>query len=160
MARGSVVKRPSGNYAIVYYIGGKQKWETIGPSRREAERALTARKREVDTGAWREPTDLTLADYAASWLARRDPSLVSAHDRRGPHGRGRLASSTFREYRRSLDLYVLPVLGARRLSSLRPDDIDDLIASLEAAGRAAGTIRNAITPVRKMLPTRSGRGSS
>jgi hypothetical protein len=31
------------------YVGGKQKWETIGPSRREAERALTARKREVDT---------------------------------------------------------------------------------------------------------------
>ena len=50
MARGSIVKRKSGNYAIVYYVGGKQKWETIGPSRREAERALTARKREVDTG--------------------------------------------------------------------------------------------------------------
>ena len=63
MARGSIVKRPSGNYAIVYYVGGKQKWETIGPSRREAERALTARKREVDTGAWREPSSETLASY-------------------------------------------------------------------------------------------------
>ncbi len=50
MARGSIIKRQSGNYAIVYYVDGKQKWETIGPSRREAERALTARKREVDTG--------------------------------------------------------------------------------------------------------------
>jgi hypothetical protein len=36
MARGSIVKRPGGNYAIVYYVDGKQKWETIGPSRREA----------------------------------------------------------------------------------------------------------------------------
>ena len=44
MARGSIVKRRSGNYAIVYYVDGKQRWETIGPSRREAERALTARK--------------------------------------------------------------------------------------------------------------------
>jgi hypothetical protein len=44
MARGSIVKRKSGNYAIVYYVSGKQKWETIGPSRREAERALTARE--------------------------------------------------------------------------------------------------------------------
>src|SRR6266511_5874081 len=57
MARGSIVKRRSGNYAIVYYVDGRQKWETIGPSRREAERALTARKREVDTGTWREPSD-------------------------------------------------------------------------------------------------------
>lgn len=64
MARGSIVRRPSGNYAIVYYLGGKQKWETIGPSRREAERALTARKREVDTGTWREPSSETLAAYA------------------------------------------------------------------------------------------------
>jgi hypothetical protein len=45
MARGSIVRRPSGNYAIVYYVGGKQKWETIGPSRREAERALTEEAR-------------------------------------------------------------------------------------------------------------------
>src|SRR6266581_3611837 len=64
MARGSIVKRRSGNYAIVYYVDGKQKWETIGPSRREAERALTARKREVDTGTWREPSSETLASYA------------------------------------------------------------------------------------------------
>jgi hypothetical protein len=69
MARGSIVKRCSGNYAIVYYVDGKQRWETIGPSRREAERALTARKREVDTGAWREPSSETLATYAERWLA-------------------------------------------------------------------------------------------
>ena len=64
MARGSVVKRRSGNYAIVYYVDRKQKWETIGPSRREAERALTARKREVDTGTWRELTSETLGATA------------------------------------------------------------------------------------------------
>src|SRR5437667_6572424 len=77
MARGSIVKRRSGNYAIVYYVSGKQKWETIGPSRREAERALTARKREVDTGTWREPSSETLATYAERWLAHRDPARVS-----------------------------------------------------------------------------------
>jgi hypothetical protein len=78
MARGSIVKRRSGNYAIVYYVDGKQKWETIGPSRREAERALTARKREVDTGSWREPSAETLTAYAERWLAHRDPARVAA----------------------------------------------------------------------------------
>src|SRR5919201_1201565 len=145
MARGSIVKRPSGNYAIVYYVDGKQKWETIGPGRREAERALTARKREVDTGTWREPSSETLSSYAERWLANRDPS-------RGVRtGRTRLAPSTFEQYRLSLRAHVLPRLGRRSLSSLRTDDVDRLIAELEAEGKAPGTVRNVVVPLRKML---------
>jgi integrase len=145
MARGSIVRRPSGNYAIVYYVGGKQKWETIGPSRREAERALTARKREVDTGTWREPSSETLASYAARWLARRDP-------RRVDHGgRTRLSPSTFDLYRLNLRRHVLPRLGDHALSSLRTEDVDRLIAELEAEGKAPGTVRNIVVPLRKLL---------
>src|SRR6478672_3219187 len=121
MARGSIVKRRSGNYAIVYYIDGKQKWETIGPSRREAERALTARKREVDTGTWREPSGETLASYAERWLERRDPSGASGL-------RGRLAPSTYEAYRINLRLHVLPRLGSRTLTSLHVQDVDELVA--------------------------------
>jgi integrase len=145
MARGSIVKRSSGNYAIVYYVGGKQKWETIGPSRREAERALTARKREVDTGTWREPSSETLASYAERWLAHRDPARV------GGGGRTRLSPSTFEGYRLNLRRHVIPRLGERTLSSLRTDDVDRLIAELEADGKAPGTVRNVIVPLRKML---------
>lgn len=150
MARGSIVRRPSGNYAIVYPVGGKQKWETVGPSRRDAERALTARMRELATGAWREPSKLTLAEYAAAWLARRDPGS-DPRDGGGRPERRRLATSTFREYRRSLELYILPRLGREPLASLRPADVDELIAQLEAEGRAPGTVRNAIAPLRKLL---------
>ena len=145
MARGSIVKRSSGNYAIVYYVGGKQKWETIGPSRREAERALTARKREVDTGAWREPSSETLASYAERWLAHRDPARV------GGSARTRLSPSTFQGYHLNLRRHVLPHLGDRMLSSLRTEDFDRLIAELEATGKAPGTVRNVIVPLRKML---------
>jgi integrase len=145
MARGSIVKRPSGNYAIVYYVGGKQKWETIGPSRREAERALTARKREVDTGTWREPSSETLASYAERWLAHRDPARV------GGGGRTRLSPSTYEGYRLNLRRHVLPRLGGQAFSSLRTDDVDSLIAELEAEGKAPGTVRNVIVPLRKML---------
>jgi integrase len=145
MARGSIVKRPSGNYAIVYYVDGKQKWETIGPSRRDAERALTARKREVDTGTWREPSGETLTSYAQRGLAHRDPARVASA------GRTRLAPSTFEGYRLNLRRHVLPRLGARTLSSLRTEDIDRLIAELEAEGKAPGTVRNVVVPLRKML---------
>ncbi len=145
MARGSIVKRPSGNYAIVYYVGGKQKWETIGPSRREAERALTARKREVDTGTWREPSSETFTSYAERWLAHRDPARV------GGGGRTRLSPSTFEGYRLNLRRHVLPRLATRTLSSLRTEDVDRLIAELEADGKAPGTVRNVIVPLRKLL---------
>lgn len=145
MARGSIVRRSSGNYAIVYYVGGRQKWETIGPSRRDAERALTARKREVDTGTWREPSSETLASYAERWLAHRDPARV------GGGGRTRLSPSTFEGYRLNLRRHVLPRLGDRALSSLRTEDVDRLIADLEADGKAPGTVRNVIVPLRKML---------
>ena len=145
MARGSIVKRSSGNYAIVYYVGGKQKWETIGPSRREAERALTARKREFDTGARREPSSETLDSYEERWLAHRDPARVSGGVRT------RLSPSTFEGYRLNMRRHVLPRLGGRALSSLRTEDIDRLIAELEAEGNAPGTVRNVIVPLRKML---------
>ncbi len=145
MARGSIVRRPSGNYAIVYYVGGKQKWETIGPSRREAERALTARKREVDTGTWRELSSETLASYAERWLAHRDPARV------GGGGRARLSPSTFEGYRLNVRRHVLPRLGRRTLSSLRTEDVDRLIADLEAEGKSPGTVRNVVVPLRKLL---------
>lgn len=145
MARGSIVKRSSGNYAIVYYVDGKQRWETIGPSRRDAERALTARKREVDTGTWREPSSETLGVYAERWLAHRDPARI------GGSRRTRLSPATFEGYRLNVRKHVLPRLGARTLSSMRTEDVDRLIADLEAEGKAPGTVRNVVVPLRKML---------
>lgn len=146
MARGSVVKKPSGNYAIRYYgADGRRRFETIGPSKADAQRALTARLRELDTGSWREPSVETLASYASTWLEQRDPANVPAG------GRGRLATSTFAEYRRALAQRVLPELGARPLASLRTADVDALVVALERDGLAAGTVRNTITPLRKLL---------
>src|SRR5262249_46691830 len=137
--RGGIVRRGD-TFAIRYYgADGRRHLETIGVGKegeRAAERALTARLRELDTGQWREPSDQTVAEYAERWLERRS---------------GRAASSTLAEYRRSLRLYVLPHIGGRTLADLRPVHVDGLVAELELDGRAAGTIRNAITPLRKML---------
>ncbi len=151
MARGQILKRKSGSYAIRYFDpDGRRHYETIGADRRQAERALNARLHDLDTGAWREPSRETLSDYASRWLARHDPSRTPT-GREGRLGRSRLAPSTHREYRRALELHVLPRLGNRALASLRPADIDQLIAQLEESGRAPGTIRNTITPLRKLL---------
>lgn len=46
---------------------------------------------------------------------------------------------------------MLPRLGSRPLSTLTTRDVDQLIAELEAEGRAPGTIRNVLVPLRKAL---------
>ena len=44
MARGSIIKRSSGAYAIRYWdLTGRRHYETIGSSRRDAARALASR---------------------------------------------------------------------------------------------------------------------
>lgn len=155
MTRGSVVKRPSGQYAIVYRRGGRQIWQTVGRNREAAETLLRDVMSDVTAeqveerrarlrGTFRKPTEERLDVYARRWLERRNPERVR-------RGRTRLAPSTFCEYRRSLELHVLPRLGALPLASLTTEDVDDLIDSMEKEGKAAGTIRNAVTPLRKLL---------
>jgi integrase len=152
MARGQIIKRASGSYAIRYFDhSGERHYETIGRDRRAAERALSQRMRELDTGAWTEPSSETLTDYAKRWLERRDPSRVATTNERRRFSRGRVSHATHREYRRVLDLHVLPILGHRALATIRPVDVDDLIAHLEERGLAAGTVRNIIAPLRKLL---------
>jgi integrase len=65
--------------------------------------------------------------------------------------RTRLQPSTFEQYASVLERHVFPRLGTRPLASLRTADIDALIHDLEAEGRAPGTVRNVIVPLRKML---------
>lgn len=152
MGRGQIIKRSSGSYAIRYFDrSGQRHYETIGRDRRAAERLLTQRMRELDTGRWQEPSDELLADYAIRWLRRRDPTRLKTEDDGMHFTRGRLSHATHREYRRALELHILPTLGQRPLVSLASGDVDDLIAQLEERGAAPGSIRNTICPLRKLL---------
>ena len=150
MARGQVLKRKSGSWAIRYFDpDGRRHYETIGADRHQAERALSACLRELDSGSWREPSRETLADYADRWLSRRDPSRTPT-GRKGRLGRSRLAPPPIASTGAPSNCTSSP-LGRCAVTSLRAEDIDQLIADLEEQGRAPGTIRNTITPLRKLL---------
>src|SRR6266480_122492 len=100
MARGQVLKRPSGSYAIRYFDpAGRRHYETAGRNRRDAEALLAHRLHQQQTRPWQQATRETLAEFAARWLERRDPDK-SPDQREGRHARTRLAPSTHREYRR------------------------------------------------------------
>ena len=151
MGRGQILKRASGSYAIRYHDpAGRRHYETAGRSRREAERLLAHRLDQQHSQPWQPASQETLADYAGRWLQRRNPNNTAAPPD-GRQQRTRLAPSTHREYRRALELHILPTLGALPLAGITAAQIDQLIATLEDEGRAAGTIRNTITPLRKLL---------
>lgn len=84
-------------------------------TRGAAEGWLAVEHGKVVAGTWAPPTPwpsgpvpavLTLAQYAEDWLTRRE-----------------LRARTRAHYRRLLDRFVLPDLGARPLRSLRPADV-------------------------------------
>lgn len=80
MARGSIVKRSSGNYAIVYYIDGKQKWQTLpGATKKEAEKVLSDINGAVYRGEYQDKNiafDKLTHDWLASLKAQVKPSTL------------------------------------------------------------------------------------
>src|SRR6266516_2952629 len=98
MARGQVLKRASGSYAIRYFDpAGRRHYETAGRSRRDAEALLAHRLHQQQNQPWQQTSRETLAEYSERWLERRDPAK-SGDQREGRHARTRLSPSTHREY--------------------------------------------------------------
>lgn len=142
MARGSISTRTAKSGAVTHYIhyrtaDGTQVKKAVGPSLRAAERALTAALAAVDRGELRTVTRETFAEYAERWLAEHRP---------------RVEAGTFADYRKSVEKYLIPALGARKLAAISRAHVRQLVADLVAEGRLANkTVNNAIVPLRLML---------
>ncbi|HEX21230.1 MAG TPA: site-specific integrase [Actinobacteria bacterium] len=68
MARGSIIKRASGNYAIVFYVDGKQKWKTLpGATLKQAERALADIVGSVYEGTYQDK-NIGFNELVDNWL--------------------------------------------------------------------------------------------
>jgi integrase len=120
MARGSVIEY-RGKRGTVYRIkyqdaDGKQCMETIGPDRREAEKALREKVFQVDKG-YRRPKPVTLADVARRWF--EDPSV-----------RRDWRIATVRQYSTTVDRISI-FFGSAKLEDVRPRHIaeyrDDML---------------------------------
>lgn len=58
---------------------------------------------------------------------------------------------TIRTYEHSLDTYVLPVLGHRKVSSLRRADVQGFIEEMRATGASPSTVHNRLDPLRVIV---------
>jgi integrase len=142
MARGSILARKGRAGTVTFYVkyrlaDGTQVKKAVGSSRRDAERALTRALAAIDRGELRAGGGETFAAYATRWLEDHRP---------------RVEPGTHRDYEKSIEKYLIPALGARKLSAVTPGHLRRLVADLASSGRLAPkTINNAIVPLRLML---------
>ena len=139
MARGSVLARTGRDGVVTYSIkyrlaDGTQVKRAIGPSRREAERALTKALAAVDRGGGHEGQPERRSRATREWWLAEHRPRVEAGD-------GSV------DYGNTLQNHLIPYFGKMRLSAITPEHVRAYVAA-----KAAGT-----APVREQPGGRSGR---
>jgi integrase len=128
-------------YEIRYFDSdGRQRWETIYGSLREAE----ARRAELRLRRWRgqrAEADELFHEYAYVWLARQECRL-----------------RTLEGYRWALDCHLVPYFGDRRLGDITADDIAAFIATKRCTGLKGWTISTMLRPLSMLLRQAARRG--
>jgi len=134
MARGSIIKRLykepkngiSHTYVIVYYVGKKQKWETVGPNKKDAERLLSQRLSEIAQGTFFKPSDITFQEFSQKWLESKFQ---------------RVKPSTFRGYQGDLNHHLIPSFGSDFLANINREKIEQVLNKIRGE-RSADTVNN------------------
>ncbi len=115
---GTVLERTSKRNGTVYQIrwrvnGGPAKYETIGPDREEAERALARRLAEVNLGVYRERPEASFHEFASEWFANHKP---------------RLRPATVVDYELTLERHLLPFFADYMLDQIGSELIERYVA--------------------------------
>lgn len=115
--RGSVIARTLKSGQVRYCIKylddtGRQRWETIGPSKREAERALASRIRDVHYGELAPASKVTFAEFIPVWDRQKGREVRRA---------------TMRNYRAHVEHYLEPFFGRRQLRQITLKDVQGFV---------------------------------
>jgi integrase len=130
---GQIIKRGDRTWLVRIFMGrdakGKQTFhhKTIHGTKKDAEQYRNKAIREKDLGTFIEPSPITVDDYMKKWLETA--------------ARPRLRDNTYREYEGLLCRYVSPTLGGKRLSDVRPLDIQSLYTTMSEKNLSARTVR-------------------
>ncbi len=154
MARGSIVKRclvcrrngqtglsPCAHreaiYSIVYRAeNNRQKWETVGPNKKEAEKRLAEINAQLNSGTFHQPTEILFEDFAAKWLEQYAKSAVKI--------------STFKSYSNTIRVQLLPVFKGFPIHKISIESIQRFIAG-SLKERKPKTVNNALILLKTMF---------
>ncbi len=153
MARGCIIKKCSicktrkagsscshkdARYAISYPVGGKRRWETVGPNRHLAERRLAQVLAEIHSGEYLEPKPILFSEFAARWLE--------------DYAAAQTKPSTYETYRLIIGKRFNPIFGNLPLSQITTHRIESFLASsIREQGLAPKTANNGFILLSTML---------
>jgi len=124
---GSIRQRSDGRWEARYTApNGKQK-SVYGKSEAEVTKKLRGVLHEIDSGAWREPSRMTMSEWLEIWLS----------DYQG-HTTGR----TVETYRCIVRKHFIPTFGMVKVGKLSQMHVRRMVADLQRAGRSTSTIRH------------------
>jgi integrase len=115
---GQIINRGNDTWVVRIFKGrdaqGKRLYmnKTIKGKKKDAETYLSKTLMSISTGTFTEPSPMTVDEYLNKWL-----STVAQR---------RVTERTFTSYQYLLKTYVRPIIGDKRLSDLRPLDIQSL----------------------------------
>jgi len=122
---GSIFKRKDGRWCAQVSLNGRRITK-YSKTQKECRDWVNATLDKIDHGLTFDGAQVSLQQYMESWLSGK----VLA---RRP--------STVRNYRRYMNLYILPVLGRMRLQAITPSHIRQLYLRMQSEGKGARTIQ-------------------
>jgi integrase len=140
---GQIIKRGDRTWLIRIFLGrdakGKQKFhhKTVHGTKRDADRYLTATRREMDLGVFVEPSVMSVNEYLDRWL--RDAA------------RPRVSRRTADGYAGLLERYIREPLGFKRLDQLQALDIQSVYGAMQTRGLSARVVRHAHSALHNAL---------
>lgn len=140
--RGHLQRRGSDAWRLKVYVGrdanGTKRYveRTVNGTKKDAEGELARLVVEADEGRHVATRPVTFDELIDQWLAIKATQVEA---------------STLGSYRWVAKTYVRPALGDRRLTTLRPYEIDRLYADLSGRGLSPRTVRICHTLIRQSL---------
>lgn len=109
-------------------VNGKrnQKWYTVHGDKKDAEKFLTEKLRELDTGTFIDSKNINVRQYFNYWYEQ--------------HCLLKLSPTTYESYRRNLDNYILEELGHIKLEELQPMHLQNFYTKCYKKGLSNKTI--------------------
>ena len=152
MAQGSIVWRcrscgnrsrgacqhPKAAYSIVYWVGKRQKWESIGRNKKDAERRLVDVLGRLHDGTYQPAKLITFDEFSAQWLRN--------------YAEGAVKPSTLRRYRGFITHYLNPAFGSLPLTAITPETVQQYMSRApQEHGAAPRTVNHSLVLLKLML---------
>ena len=93
----------------------RQKWYTVEGTKKDAEKFLTEKQRELDTGVFIDSKDILLKDYLDYWY--------------NEYCVPNLSPMTYESYEYNIKMHINPIIGNIKLKDLMPLDLQEFYAN-------------------------------